>query len=128
VFRFTAVAIAAILLAGCSQPQSEARERLGKVDTKQLRLDAARLYNQLHAGPGPEFVALKPARWPESFKKLQPIRVGCYGDGFAFVFSGTQGSESGIHVQPTGMDKVPHGTHLRYERLEEGVYWFQPAL
>jgi hypothetical protein len=124
VFRLSPV-IAIVLLAGCSKPQDDARARLSGVDSGQLRMEAARLYKQLHASPGAEFAALKPAQWPPTFRKLGPTRIGCYRDGFAFVFSSAAGVETGVHVQPLGMDKMPKATMTRYERIEEGIYWFQ---
>jgi hypothetical protein len=117
--------VAIVMFAGCSKPQDDGRARLRGVDTRQLRLEAARLFNRLQASPGAEFTMLKPAQWPTSFKQLAPARVGCYRDGFAFVFSDAAGSESGLHVQPMGMDKTPKAALTHYERIEEGIYWFQ---
>lgn len=110
---------------GCSRPQDDALARLKSVDTTVLRTEAARLYKQLHATPGPEFTAIKSPAWPPTFQKLKPLRVGCYHDGFAIVLERHGSQETGIHVQPIGMDTQPHGAVTRYERLAEGIYWYQ---
>jgi hypothetical protein len=68
---------------------------------------------------------LKPGDWPETFKQLKPVRVGSYEDGFAFILNGVAGSETGLHVQPQGMDKTPEAKLFRYERLQEGIFAFQ---
>ncbi len=124
---FSILALVLTLIPGaCSKnPRDEARARLGAVNTDDLRYDAARIYKQAHAVPGPEFVVLKPDRWPESFKKLKPLRVGIYRDGFAFALGGEAETEWGIHVYPTGMTQGRAGKAGLFEKLADGVFWYK---
>lgn len=123
-FRLLPVVLVLVFFVGCSGPEENARAHLRKVDAQQLRFEAARLYNQLWNSPGVEFLPVKPSFWPPTFQQLAPKRVAAYADGFALVFSESGASEAGLHVQPLGMDKWPSGTFRRYERLEEGIFWF----
>jgi hypothetical protein len=87
-------------------------------------MDAARIYKQLYASPGTTYVPLKPSLWPGSFKKLKPLRVGVYPNGFALALDGVADSETGIHVVPLGLNTAPTSAHAQYELLFEGVYWY----
>ncbi len=114
-----------ILIGACSRPQDDAIALLKTVDTAVLRMEAARIYKQLHSSPGPEFTVIKSPQWPATFKQLKPLRVGCYRDGFSLVLKREGSRETGIHVQPTGMDKQPRGAVTQYQKLEAGIYWYQ---
>jgi len=122
--RFAAVCFLS-LLAACSNRREQIRTRLSQANLPELRKDAARLYVHLRPGRAPEFIALKKTQWPESFKKLQPIRVGCYKDGFTLVMEGEAASERGLHIVPIGMTVTPAAESVRYEKLEEGIYWYE---
>jgi hypothetical protein len=115
----------ALLFSACSEPRDDARSRLKNVDVSQLRFDASRVLKNLHSSRGPEFIAIKPALWTPTFRQLQPVRICCYRDGLAFVFNGTASNESGLHVQPFGMDRMPKAALTKYERLQEGIFWFE---
>lgn len=122
---FVLLLILAAFFTGCSNdPIGDARARLSGVNVAALRLDAAKIYKQLHAAPGPEFIALMPKKWPDSFKKLSPLRVGVYRDGFAFALGGEADSEWGLHVFPTGMNQVRATGSGRFEKLADGVFWY----
>ena len=118
------LALAFVLIAACSDPRAQARDRLHGVDRQHLRLDAARLYKQLYAATGPEFIILKQAQWPEAFRALKPIRIGCYRDGFSLALADDSVNETGLHIQPLGITHPPIAGKLTYERLEEGIYWY----
>jgi hypothetical protein len=123
-FQFVLLPLLVLLLAGCSKPRDDARSRLRGVDVSALRLDAARIYKQLYASPGPAYIPLKPTMWPATFKTLKPQRVGVYPNGFALALDGSADSETGIHIVPQGLSVKPTSAHVRYELLSEGVYWY----
>jgi hypothetical protein len=116
-----------LFFSGCSEPRDEAKARLRGVNVAQLRFEVGRVLKNLHSGRGPEFIALKPAFWPTAFRQLHPVRIGCYRDGLAFVFAGEASNESGLHVQPPGMDRMPKAALTKYERLQEGIFWFETS-
>jgi hypothetical protein len=126
VIRFFSLSVlcAAALLGGCSEPRDDAKARLKTVNAAELRTDAARIYKQLYASPGADYVPLKPSLWPASFKKLKPLRVGVYPNGFALAIEGSGELETGLHVVPLGLTATPTSSHAKYEQLQEGVYWY----
>jgi hypothetical protein len=123
-FRLPAAAIALCAFASCSDPGADARARIKQADVKKLRFEAAKLYKQLRAAPGPDYIAVKKSLWPASFAALKPRTVGLHIDGFAVALVGESGSESGVHIVPATMTVVPSGTRARYERIEDGIYWY----
>jgi len=123
--RLPAAVIVLCAFAACSDSRGDASARLKQVDIKKLRFDAARLYKQLRAVPGPEYIAIKKSMWPPTFTALNPKTVGLHIDGFALAFTGDGANESGIHIVPATMTVVPSGTRAKYERIEDGIYWYK---
>lgn len=117
--------VLAVALAACERsPLADARARVELANVEQIRYEAARIYKQVHAIPGPEYVVLKPAQWPGSFKTLKPMRVGVYRDGFAFALGGEADKEWGIHIVPTGMASKRPAAAAKFEKLAEGAYFY----
>ncbi len=112
------------ILASCTDPITHAKNRLKGVDKQALRMDAAKLYKQIYATPGADFLILKQTLWPENFNALKPIRVSCYRDGFAIALTDDSILETGLHVQPLGITRPPTPGSIKYERIEEGIYWY----
>lgn len=112
------------ILASCSDPREQAISRLQKLDKQALRLDAAKLYKQIYAAPGTDFLTVKQSQWPETFNALQPISVNCHRDGFSISIAEDSILEVGLHIQPLGVTSAPAASSAKYERLEEGIYWY----
>jgi hypothetical protein len=115
----------ALLAGGCGNPRDEAAARLRSVPAVELRNDAARLHTQFLSAPGQQHVPLMPFHWPESTKKLEPVRVNLYRDGLAIALRLEPGVEFGIHVLPLGVNAPPAASpHVQYERIEDGIYFY----
>ncbi len=112
------------ILASCSDPRAQAKSRLQALDKQSLRLDAAKLYKQIYAAPGPDFLALKQSQWPETFSALKPINVSCHRDGFSIALTDDSINETGLHIQPLGITAPPSASSILYERIEDGIYWY----
>lgn len=112
------------ILTSCTDPITQAKNRLKDVDKHALRMDAAKLYKQIYATPGADFLILKQTLWPENFNALRPIRVNCYRDGFTIALTDDSIHETGLHVQPLGITRPPTSGSVKYERIEEGIYWY----
>lgn len=121
--RFLLVFVLAIL-ASCSDPRSQAMSRLRELDKQALRLDAAKLYKQIYAAPGSDFLTLKESQWPETFSALKPVSVSCHHDGFSVALTDDSINEAGLHIQPLGVTSAPTASSVKYECLEEGIYWY----
>jgi hypothetical protein len=121
--RFLLVFVLAIL-ASCSDPRAQAKKRLQGLDRQALRLDAAKLYKQIYAAPGSDFLTLRQSQWPETFSALKPVSVSCHGDGFSIALTDDSINETGLHVQPLGFTSAPTAGSVKYERIEEGIYWY----
>ena len=117
--------LAALLCTACDSPRDDATRRLRNVAVADLQTDAARLHTQFFAAPSQDYFPLKPEQWPESTKKLRPLRIGLYRDGLAIALREEPGVEFGLHIVPRGVPEPPAPTpYTHYERLEEGVYWY----
>lgn len=112
------------MIASCSDPRAQAKNRLQGLDKQALRLDAARLYKQIYAAPGPDYLVLKATQWPENFSALKPIRISCHRDGFSIALTDDSIHETGLHIQPLGITTPPPAGSVKYERIEEGIYWY----
>lgn len=119
--------MATLLLAGCSDPEAAARERVMKTGIGPLRKDSGRLNRDYFGAPGKEFVALKQPLWPKTFSALQPLRVTLYRDGAALALGGDAGStEWGVFVVPDGLIYTPPATKtIRYRAIKEGVFIYR---
>lgn len=117
----------ALGLAGCSEPEDAARERVQKVGIEPLRKDSGRLNRDYFAAPGKEFITLKQPLWPKTFSALQPLRVTVYRDGAALALGGDAGStEWGVFVVPDGLIYTPPATKtIRYRVVKEGVFIYR---
>ena len=113
-----------VILASCSDPRAQAMSRLKGLDKRALRLDAAKLYKQIYAAPGNDFLTLKQSQWPETFSTLKPVSVSCHRDGFSITLTDDSINETGLHIQPLGITSAPTVGFVKYERLEEGIYWY----
>ena len=117
--------LAALLFTSCDSPRDEATGRLRKAGVTDLLTDAARLHTQFFAAPSQDYFPLKPAQWPESAKKLHPLRIGLYRDGLAIALREEPGVEFGLHIVPRGVPEPPNPTpYTHYDRLEDGIYWY----
>jgi hypothetical protein len=113
------------LLAGCKSERERTEEVLATADTAQLRKDAALLYKELFAGAGAGFTTIPESRWPRSFRKFQPLRVGAYRDGFTLVKETRAQSEAGLYIIPLHMEHAPAPSpRAKYQPLREGIYWY----
>jgi hypothetical protein len=111
--------------AGCSSPRRKAERVLEKVGTARLREQAALMYKDLFAGEAPAYAAIKRNDWPALFRAFEPQQVGAYRDGFALALMRTRDRESGLYIIPALMDVEPRATkRSRFERIDEGVYWY----
>ena len=117
--------LAALAFTACSDPRSDALARLRKISVSDLRTDAARLHTQFFTAPSTAHVPLAPYHWSETAKNLKPIRLNLYRDGLAIALRQDPGVEFGVHVVPRGMAGPPvPSPYVRYEQLEEGIYWY----
>jgi len=118
--------MAMLLFAGCDSPRDRAAARVRGSDGEKLRFESARLHTQFFAAQGKEFAPVASALWPECIGKLKPARVGLYKDGLTVALAETDGMESGLHIVPSGVNLHPKDTPTtRYERLAEGIYWYE---
>ncbi len=123
-FFLAAATIAAV--AACSDTRTEAVARITPEEAKELRIDASQLYKDLQEKRlTSQYLPLKPAVWPERFKKYKPLRVGLYRDGLALALEGSTSNEQGIHVTPIAMDLEPTRGRIEYEKIQDGVYWYR---
>ena len=117
---------AAFVVAGCSDPRKETVDLITTAEAKALRIDASQLYKEIQEKRVvSEYFPLKPTVWPARFKKYKPLRVGVYRDGVALAIEGDAANEQGIHVTPIAMDLAPARGRVRYERIQDGVYWYR---
>lgn len=114
-----------LLLAACADLRKEAVAKIDAAEAKELRIETAKIYKDLRGRYATEYIPLKPAAWPARFKKYKPKRVGLYPDGIALVLDGDATSEQGLHITPLTMDLAPTRGRIRYEKVQDGVYWYQ---
>ena len=112
------------ILASCSDPRAQAKSRLQGLDKNALRLDATRLFKQIYATPGPDFQILNQSQWPETFGALKPVAISSHHDGFSIALTDDSTHETGLHIQPLGITTPPAAAAVKYERLDEGIYWY----
>lgn len=110
---------------GCSDVRSKATAQINPAEAKELRILAAQIYKELRPKPTAEYLPIKPAKWPERFKKYRPLRAGLYTDGLALALVGDANSEEGLHIVPLTMDLAPARGRITYEKIQDGVYWYQ---
>lgn len=117
----------ALVCVGCADPRGRAEGVLRKGGAQPLRREAALLYKEMYAASGrPDFVEISFKKWPESFRKLRPIHVGAYRDGFTIAMRTHDGGESGLYVVPESMDYEPKAAPgVSFEKLAEGIFWFR---
>jgi hypothetical protein len=113
-----------LALGACTQPRERVTTQITPESAKELRLEAAKLYKQLRASPAPEYIPLKKNVWPAAFVRLSPERVGLYRDGVALAMEGNASTEKGVHIVPQGMEFSPPTGRARYEKLQEGIFWY----
>ncbi len=113
-----------VILASCSDPRASAKNRLKGLDTQALRFDAAKLYKQIYAAPGPDYFPIKQSQWPQTFSTLGPVSVSCHRDGISVVLTDDPTHETGLHIQPLGISTPPSAASIKFERIEEGIYWY----
>ena len=117
--------LAALSFAACGDPRSDSVSRLRHADVAGLRAEAARLYTLLFPAPGPTFIPVRPELWPAALLKLHPLRMNLYRDGLAVTLQAEPGFEYGIHILPTGAsDSLISTARTRYEKLQDGIYYF----
>lgn len=115
----------AFALAACAEPREAALIRMQSVGPERLRRDAARLYKDVFAARSPEFVPVRITQWPASFRRLVPLHVGAYPDGFAIALEQDGDNESGLYVIPDSIDRLPSDTaRAQFEPIEDGVFWY----
>ena len=114
-----------LLLVACSDSRKDIAARITPEEAKELRLDAGRLYKELREKRAPEFLPVRPPRWPARFKKYKPMRVGVYRDGVVLALEGDALAEQGIHILPVAMDLAPTRGRVKYDKIQEGIYWYQ---
>jgi len=117
--------LAALVLIGCGSPRKTAEATLRKVGVDRVRKEAAVLYKNLFAGPGPAFFTIKVNDCPSTFQALSPLHVGAYRDGFSLAKMRTADVEEGFYVIPLGMDVVPTSKdRAHFAPLAPGIYWY----
>jgi hypothetical protein len=95
------------------------------IGAEQLRKDAAILYKDLFSSTAPAFASLKQDSWPESFRKIAPLSVGAYADGFSLAMEHEGGEEAGLYVVPVQMDLQPATRgRAHFEPIADGIYWY----
>jgi hypothetical protein len=123
--RALALLLCILTLAACSNPRSRAERALRKLDVQTLRMDAARLYKDLYAARGLEFIVLKNKKLPRSFQQLEPLRACAYPDGFSLAFESDADQERGLYIVPLHMPHTPaNSATATYEKIADGVYWY----
>jgi|EndMetStandDraft_8_1072994.scaffolds.fasta_scaffold451099_2 hypothetical protein len=124
--RPVAFALAAVfLVSACADVRKNAVAQITPAEAKELRIVAAQLYKNYRLKPAPEFLPLKNSAWPPRFKKFKPMRVGLYNDGVVLALEGDAASERGLHILPIAMDLAPSRGRVTYEKIQDGVYWYQ---
>lgn len=117
--------LAASLFTACDGPRDNATRRLAKTGVAELRTDAARLHTQYFSGPSLGYFPLRPEQWPESAKRIRPLRIGVYRDGLAIALQEEPGVEFGLHIVPGGLPEPPNPTPFtKYDRLQDGIYFY----
>jgi hypothetical protein len=117
--------LAALLVSACESPRKVAMARLRRSNTAELRTDVARLHTQFLQSPDQDYLPLKSSWWTESVRKLKPLRVGLYRDGLSVALREEPGFEFGLHIVPQSVTRPPNPSpYIRYEQLEDGIYWY----
>ncbi len=117
---------ALLAVAGCgNRERPDAERMLRNIGAPALRQEAARFYKELFVAPTGRYFLPKPDQWPPAFRRFQPDQVRAYADGFSLALSNARGVEEGLYIIPTGMDRTPSdGPNARYQRIDEGIYWY----
>ena len=116
-----------LVLGACRGGRATAERALESVDVEALRREAAVLYKQTQGARGAGFVIVGKAQWPPTFRGLAPVRVGSYPDGFSIALRTDADTEQGLYVIPLEFAR-PSPTETkgaRFERLAEGVFWYE---
>ena len=63
---------------------------------------------------------------PKSFSTFDPVLVRYYKPDFGILVWKWVSKENGIYVVPAGSMRQPTNTsNVTYEKIDEGVYWYQ---
>lgn len=100
-----------------------------EVGAESLRREAALLYKEMHGSAGAGFAVVPKKEWPNSFRRIEPVRVGCYADGFSLALSTDADTEQGLYIVPEEFARREPAAagRTRFEPLAEGVYWYEFA-
>ena len=123
--RLFAACVVLLLLGACSNARRDVEAKITPEEAKELRFAASQLYKEVRAKRAPEYLPVKPAKWPARFKKYKPLRIGLYRDGVVLALEGNDAREQGIHILPVAMDLAPGKSRVKYEKIQEGIYWYQ---
>ena len=123
--RICSLVVISNLLCACSDLRKDATAQITPEEAKELRIAAGKLYKDLRMHRAPDYLPVKPAVWPEQFKKYKPMRVGIYRDGIALALEGNAATEQGLHITPVAMDLEPSRGRVQYEKIRDGVYWYR---
>ena len=52
------------------------------------------------------------------------MQVGASRDGFTLTLIGKNSAQSGLHITPDGMSATPKASHAKYQKIEDGIYWY----
>jgi len=114
-----------LCLSGCFDKRRSAERAIQEIGVQSLRKDAAQLYKDVFAPAAPEFLNVGDSLWPETFRRLGAQQVGAYPDGFSLLLVKRGATESGLYIVPLHMEKVPPETaHARFQRIVDGIYWY----
>ncbi len=117
--------VAGLTLVSCTDPRSSSLSRLRHADAAGLRAEVAQLTAKLLPAAGPEFAPVQPEAWPVALLKLRPLRLNLYRDGLAVSLQSAPGFEYGLHIVAAGADAQLKSTErTRYEKLQDGIYYF----
>lgn len=112
--------------AGCgTDARKDAEKALKTIGASELRREAANFYKELFVAPNGKFFVPKYDQWPRSFRRLEPLNVRAYTDGFSLTLLDDRTGEQGLYIVPAGMDGTPReGRNARFQKIDEGIYWY----
>lgn len=118
---------ALLALVGCAADKRKTSAKiLQEVGASGLRQEAAVFYKELFVAPTGRYFLPKEKQWPRTFQSFEPLQVRAYSDGFSLAMRAERGIEEGIYVVPAGMDNVPReGRNARFEKIDDGIYWYR---
>ena len=120
--RFVWLSLLSVMLcSGCKDPRRAALNTLKTQGASRLREDAQLLAAKAN---GTAF-EITSEMLPASFVSFHPVAVRYYAPGYGILVTKWVSKESGVYVVPPASTFQPKDTsNVRYEKISDGIYWY----